>query len=81
MTVSAGELREEVRRRHAESARAPTDGTGGRSGGGAGAGPKLGESVYGAERRGEPHEPVPEPGARGKAILAQIAANSPGRCC
>jgi arsenite methyltransferase len=60
MTSTADELREEVRRRYAESARAVTDAT---AGGGCGSGSccadgetdseKFGEALYDAEQRGE----------------------------
>jgi SAM-dependent methyltransferase len=58
MATTADELREEVRRRYAESARAVTEGSGGcGSGGCCAAGEsdaaKFGGALYGAEQRGE----------------------------
>jgi arsenite methyltransferase len=71
-TTSAEELREEVRRRYAESARAVTDG----SSGGCGSGsccegetePNWGEALYDAEQRGE----LPE-----AAVLASLGCGNP----
>ena len=75
MTTTADELREEVRRRYAESARAVTEGTGGC---GCGSGSccadgesdaiKFGEALYDAEQRGE------LPGA---ATLASLGCGNP----
>jgi arsenite methyltransferase len=60
MATTADELREEVRRRYAESARAVTEATGGSGCGGgsccadaAGDGARFGEALYQAEQRGE----------------------------
>lgn len=59
-TTTAEELREEVRRRYAESARAVSEGTGRASCGGGCVAPTLGgdadsfgEALYDAEQRGE----------------------------
>jgi arsenite methyltransferase len=73
MTTSAEELREEVRRRYAESARAVTDRT---SGCGCGSGSccdgedatKFGEALYDAEQRGE----LPD-----AAALASLGCGNP----
>src|SRR5438105_7493867 len=75
MTTTADELREEVRRRYAESAQAVTEGTGGC---GCGSGSccadgesdaiKFGEALYDAEQRGE------LPGA---ATLASLGCGNP----
>jgi arsenite methyltransferase len=75
MTTTADELREQVRRRYAESARAVTDGT---DGGGCGSGSccadaesdagKFGEALYDAEQRGE----LPE-----AATLASLGCGNP----
>src|SRR5712692_8409371 len=75
MTTTADELREEVRRRYAESARAATEGTGG---GGCGSGAccadgasdasMFGEALYDAEQRGE----LPE-----AATLASLGCGNP----
>src|SRR5438067_3404607 len=75
MATTADELREEVRRRYAESARAVTDGT---DGCGCGSGSccadgesdaaKFGEALYDAEQRGE----LPE-----AATLASLGCGNP----
>ena len=77
MTSAADELREEVRRRYAESARAVTEGTGG-CGCGSGsccgdepsadAGAGFGEALYSAEQRGE----LPD-----TAALASLGCGNP----
>ena len=75
MTTSAEELREEVRRRYAESARGVTDGTSG-CGCGCGSGSccdgedasKFGEALYDAEQRGE----LPD-----AATLASLGCGNP----
>ncbi|MCA1681328.1 MAG: arsenite methyltransferase, partial [Actinobacteria bacterium] len=75
MATSADELREEVRRRYAESARAVTDGAGG-CGCGSGSccadgesdGSMFGEALYDAEQRGE----LPE-----AATLASLGCGNP----
>ena len=71
MTSTADELREEVRRRYAESARAVTEEGGGSgsccAGGESDAG-KFGESLYDAEQRGE----LPE-----AATLASLGCGNP----
>jgi SAM-dependent methyltransferase len=75
MTTTADELREEVRRRYAESARAVTEGTGG-CGCGSGSccedgetdAAKFGEALYDAEQRGE----LPE-----AATLASLGCGNP----
>ena len=75
MSQTAGELRDEVRRRYAESARAVTDGSDGR-GCGSGSccadaedGPNaFGEALYAAEERGE----LPE-----AAFLASLGCGNP----
>ena len=74
MTTTADELREEVRRRYAESARAVTEGTGS-CGCGSGScceggdeGEKFGEALYDAEQRGE----LPE-----AATLASLGCGNP----
>jgi arsenite methyltransferase len=79
MTSAADELREEVRRRYAESARAVTEGTGGCGCGsgsccsdepsdGADAGAGFGEALYSAEQRGE----LPD-----TAALASLGCGNP----
>jgi SAM-dependent methyltransferase len=73
MTTTADELREEVRRRYAESARAVTVGSGGCGGGtccadGESDVIKFGEALYGAEQRGE----LPE-----AAALASLGCGNP----
>src|SRR5437763_1282445 len=75
MSTTADDLREEVRRRYAASARAVTEGTGG---GGCGRGSccsdgesdaaKFGEALYDAEQRGE----LPE-----AATLASLGCGNP----
>ena len=74
MSTTADELREEVRRRYAESARAVTEGTGS-CGCGSGScceggddGAKFGEALYDAEQRGE----LPE-----TATLASLGCGNP----
>jgi len=73
MTTSAEELREEVRRRYAESARAVTNGTGS-CGCGSGSccegedATKFGEALYDAEQRGE----LPD-----AAALASLGCGNP----
>src|SRR5438477_8030253 len=72
MTTAADELREEVRRRYAESARAVTEGTGG-SGCGSGSccaddTGRFGEALYDAEQRGE----LPD-----AAALASLGCGNP----
>ena len=74
MTTTADELRDEVRRRYAESARAVMDGSGG-CGCGSGAcceaeaeAEKFGEALYAAEQRGE----LPE-----AAVLASLGCGNP----
>ena len=74
MTTTADELREEVRRRYAESARAVTEGTGA-CGCGSGSccgeetdAAKFGEALYDAEQRGE----LPE-----TATLASLGCGNP----
>jgi arsenite methyltransferase len=75
-TTNAGELREEVRRRYAESARAVTHGDGGGCGCGSGSccadgeseAGKFGEALYDAEQRGE----LPE-----AATLASLGCGNP----
>jgi SAM-dependent methyltransferase len=75
MTATADELREEVRRRYAESARAVSEGTGG-CGCGSGSccaegesdASKFGEALYDAEQRGE----LPE-----AATLASLGCGNP----
>jgi arsenite methyltransferase len=75
MTTTADELREEVRRRYAESARAVTEGTEGCGCGsgsccadGDGDAAKFGEALYDAEQRGE----LPE-----AATLASLGCGNP----
>ena len=74
MTTTADELREEVRRRYAESARAVTEGTGscvcgsGSCCEGGDEGEKFGEALYDAEQRGE----LPE-----AATLASLGCGNP----
>ena len=75
MTTTAAELREEVRRRYAESARAVTEGTSSASCGGGGCcadegadGAKFGEALYDVEQRGE----LPE-----AAALASLGCGNP----
>ncbi len=75
MTTTADELREEVRRRYAESARAVTDGTGSASCGGGSCctdgeadGARFGDALYDAEQRGE----LPE-----AAALASLGCGNP----
>jgi arsenite methyltransferase len=75
MTTTADELREEVRRRYAESARAVTEGSGGCGCGsgsccedGAADAAMFGEALYDAEQRGE----LPEP-----AALASLGCGNP----
>jgi ubiquinone/menaquinone biosynthesis C-methylase UbiE len=69
MTTTADELRQEVRRRYAESARAVTDGPGGCcSGEQAAAEAKFGELRYDAEQRGE----LPD-----AAVLASLGCGNP----
>jgi arsenite methyltransferase len=75
MVTTADELREEVRRRYAESARAVSEGTGGCGcGGGAccadgdGDAAKFGQELYDAEQRGE----LPE-----AATLASLGCGNP----
>ena len=74
MSTTADELREEVRRRYAESARAVTEGTGSRGCGsgscceGVKDGAKFGEALYDAEQRGE----LPE-----TAALASLGCGNP----
>ncbi|MGE5274076.1 MAG: arsenite methyltransferase [Verrucomicrobiota bacterium] len=73
MTTTVNELREQVRRRYAESARAVAEGTSGR---GCGSGsccsddssPTIGETLYDAEQRGE----LPE-----AAVLASLGCGNP----
>ena len=75
MTTTADELREEVRRRYAESARAVTEASGG-CGCGSGSccadgesdAAKFGEALYDAEQRGE----LPE-----AAVLASLGCGNP----
>jgi SAM-dependent methyltransferase len=73
-TTSGAELREEVRRRYAESARAVTEGTGCGCGGGSccadgeGDTAKFGEALYDAEQRGE----LPD-----AAALASLGCGNP----
>jgi arsenite methyltransferase len=75
MSTTADELREEVRRRYAESARAVTAGSGG-CGCGSGSccadgendAAKFGEALYGAEQRGE----LPD-----AAVLASLGCGNP----
>ena len=75
MSATADELREEVRRRYAESARAVTEGSG-NCGCGSGSccedadadGPRFGEAFYDAEQRGE----LPE-----AAALASLGCGNP----
>jgi arsenite methyltransferase len=75
MTTTADELREEVRRRYAESARAVTQGTGRASCGGGscctegeGDAERFGEALYDAEQRGD----LPE-----AATLASLGCGNP----
>ena len=74
MTLASDELREEVRRRYADSAREVTErSSGGGCGSGsccadAGAGPAFGEALYDAEQRGE----LPE-----AAALASLGCGNP----
>jgi arsenite methyltransferase len=73
MATSADELREEVRRRYAESARSVTDGTGGCGSGSCCAGGEsdaatFGEALYDAEQRGE----LPQ-----AATLASLGCGNP----
>ena len=69
MTTSAEELREEVRRHYAESARAVTAGCGsGSCCAGEGSETGFGEQLYGAEERGE----LPE-----RAALASLGCGNP----
>jgi arsenite methyltransferase len=74
MTTAAEELREEVRRRYAESARAVTEGQAGCCGDGeccaegAGDGSGFGQALYDAEQRGQ------LPGA---AVLAALGCGNP----
>lgn len=73
MAMTADELREEVRRRYAESARAVTDGSSCRSGGccgdNGGSDPaRFGEALYDAEQRGS----LPE-----AATLASLGCGNP----
>jgi arsenite methyltransferase len=77
MPTTADDLREEVRRRYAESARAVTDGSAGCGCGSGGCcddseatagGTKFGEALYDAEQRGE----LPE-----KATLASLGCGNP----
>jgi arsenite methyltransferase len=71
MTTTADELREEVRRRYAESARAVTEGGGCGCGSGSccdGEAGKFGEALYDADQRGE----LPE-----AATLASLGCGNP----
>ena len=72
MATTADELREQVRRRYAESARAVTEGSGCGSGGccadGESDAAKFGEALYDAEQRGE----LPE-----AAALASLGCGNP----
>jgi arsenite methyltransferase len=73
MTTTADELREEVRRRYADSARVVTEGAGRASCGGGsccvdGEAPDFGEALYDAEQRGE----LPE-----AAALASLGCGNP----
>ena len=76
MATTADELREEVRRRYAESARAVTEGSAAAAAGAARAAPtararpsaKFGEVLYDAEQRGE----LPE-----AAVLASLGCGNP----
>jgi SAM-dependent methyltransferase len=75
MSATADELREEVRRRYAESARAVTEGTGGCGCGsgeccpeGGSDGPSFVETFYAAEQRGE----LPD-----AAVLASLGCGNP----
>src|SRR5688500_5396038 len=76
MATTADELREEVRRHYAESARAVTEGTNGGGGCGSGAccadgesdASKFGEALYDAEQRGQ----LPE-----AATLASLGCGNP----
>jgi SAM-dependent methyltransferase len=73
MTTTADELREEVRRRYAESARKVTEGAGGCGSGSCCAeeaddGAKFGEALYDAEQRGE----LPD-----AAALASLGCGNP----
>jgi arsenite methyltransferase len=72
MATTANELRDEVRRRYAESARAVTEGTAGCGGGSCcgddAGGPAFGEALYDAEQRGE----LPE-----AATLASLGCGNP----
>jgi arsenite methyltransferase len=75
MSATADELREEVRRRYAESARAVTEGTGAASCGGGSCcadggaeAAKFGEALYDAEQRGD----LPE-----AATLASLGCGNP----
>src|SRR4051794_41736042 len=73
MTTKADELREEVRRRYAESARAVTEGTTGCGSGsccadGESDAGKFGEALYDAEQRGE----LPD-----AAALASLGCGNP----
>ncbi len=73
MTTTAEELREEVRRRYAASARAVTEGTEGGCGSGsccddADSATKFGDALYDAEQRGE----LPE-----AAVLASLGCGNP----
>ena len=73
MSTTADELREEVRRRYAESARAVSDGSRGSCGGGSCCDgesdtAKFGEALYDAEQRGE----LPE-----AAALASLGCGNP----
>ena len=75
MTTTADDVRDEVRRRYAESARAVLEGTDG-CGCGSGAccseaeadGDRFGEALYAAEQRGE----LPE-----AAVLASLGCGNP----
>ena len=69
MSTTADELREEVRRRYAESARAVTEGTTGCGSGECCAdGPGLGEQLYDPEQRSE----LPD-----AAVLASLGCGNP----
>jgi arsenite methyltransferase len=75
MTTTADEIREQVRQRYAESARAVTEGSGSSCCGGGGCcapgesdAVNLGEALYGAEQRGE----LPQ-----AAVLASLGCGNP----
>jgi SAM-dependent methyltransferase len=68
MTTAGEELREEVRRRYAETARSVTNGGGGSCCPDGSTGANFGETLYAAEERGE----LPD-----KAVLASLGCGNP----